>query len=56
MKVKKDARLSESILKVTEVFLPLFFLLGWNVVAVTGAQAAILVHKEDATCCSGRTR
>ena len=31
MKVKKDARLSESILKVTEVFLPLFFLQDWLV-------------------------
>lgn len=50
MKVKKYARLSESILKVREVFLPLFFLLGWNVDAVTGAQVAVLVHKEGAAC------
>lgn len=50
MKVKKDTRLSESILKVRELCLPLFFLLGWNVDVVTGAQAAILVHKEGATC------
>ena len=49
-KVKRYARLSESILKGREVFLPLFLLLGWSVDAVTGAQAVILGHEVGVTC------
>lgn len=47
-KVKRCARLSESILKGREVFL-LLFLLGWNVDAVAGAQAATMVHEVRVT-------